>query len=925
MTLNPGNPAPGVSFFAAPSLLPASLPHASHAASGDPNPQFARAALSLILVAAAETASRQENQAQAWLAHFSSSNSASAWNQFHRRVEQSLRNPTLDLGEVRRLASEAPQQGGEALAEFRSLLNETDPELFALGILNLAERNLRNEQTLVFARELLRVAATYPATRERAEARLSVLNGGGSFASQLEFQAPHLIRELTSPLMLASYGTALLTSRLAAATVLARVGRLSWGSLLLSEGAALAVEVPSFTFSRRMGTQLLAGGEGVFEPDSLRRDLLSGFTTFGLLRVTGNVLQLAAPQLRRLGGFNLASGELSRIGNFTFESLRFGGELSALAGAHSLNVTLGLEAPTPGSSPWLQALLGLGQMRLAGRVMQGLGIHALEGLGEAQRASLLAGSNEALLRLAQVSPEHALHGRVLQEIGGALREGRISPLAIESWVQSARSGQVSRLSATLEARGLPILAARFRSLVGTDSAAGNDGFGLLPQLAFAAGGRVPSWSDPRLEGVVFMSSEGGDNNDSSRPSRPPSTTRRDAVLELLRRNLEVYSQHAENRDTVLGKAAKRLQDLLERGTDQPDLLDAESLARQLEEVERELGEARAHEGAIRRSVETLKVLLRRSADPANQTLKPEVVQQQSDRIEKDEEQRSAFASALGRMGEVLQQAKVSGWSERLYRQLDAAKDGLNGFYGKTVWKIPGLNRLLRRGASGPEILDRRHGAALGLVVASWPGRLESPVRHRLLALEATRNLRLDADLELLHESILLAASHPTDPVEMHKSVQKIAENYRVSEETGSAMYLASEAVSFLVRHGAEGPDLMEHLNNQVEALNLHDRLLLVSAMRDPKSDVRMGIEQLGHEALAADYLSSSLLVLIRSEGDPGKLVQLLQTAQDSGAAGFHPSLAVSLYGAAYGRKGLPESLQPHAGVAEAVILRAFHP
>src|ERR671918_311061 len=99
--------------------------------------------------------------------------------------------------------------------------------------------------------------------------------------------------------MLASFGSGIFLSRAASLATLTRFGRLGWGSLIASEGAALAVEVPAMVFTRRFG----------------------------------------APWLRR----NLALE--GPLGVRAFGGLRFGAELGSLMLGHRLNAAIGLEQP----------------------------------------------------------------------------------------------------------------------------------------------------------------------------------------------------------------------------------------------------------------------------------------------------------------------------------------------------------------------------------------------------------------------------------------------------------------------------------------------------------------------------------------------------------------------------------------------------
>ncbi len=887
-------------------------------------PISARAALGLLVLAAAEVEARQRHAAGAWSAGLFSARAAAAepWGAYLRRLERVLASEELDLETVRYLAAERPGAGDEGFDEFRALLGEDDPGLFSQSLLALAQRNLRRGRDLSFSRELLRLAQTHPATRGRAERELSLLGGGGGVLAQVEHQAPHLLRELCSPVSLVSFGTAIYVARAASVAVLARASRFGWGTLLASEGAALAVEVPTLTFTRRLGHQMFVGGEGVFAGGGLRQELLAGYTSFGLLRAAGNGLQLAAPGLRRAAGLNQASGAFTPSGRALFETLRFGVEFGALSAGHSLNVALGLEPqPALGAQPWLQSLLTLGHMRLAGRLLDRLGFQPLHGVAEAQRRHLASGRLQELLGDSQLRPEHPLHARVSRELEGALADGRLGPLTLERWIAWQGLGREAEIATAMGRRGLTQSARWFRPSASAESSGPDWGLGLLPAPAFV--GVRPRARDPRLEHVALMSMDGENGGRGGKPEAPP--TRREVVLELLQQNLTEYTARAETRDTVLGKAAKRLQDLLARLNERPDLANDEAFARSLQEVEIELQAAQEHGSALQRSVETLKVLFRRSAASGHEALKPEVVEQKSAEIEADEAQRSAFATSLGKMQEVLQRARDFGWSEELYAQLGRAQSALNGFYGKTVYRIPGLNRLLRRAASPEEILQRRHGAVLGLALVAEPGFSESPVTQRLRGASPERILHQDVELELLHEGVLLAAHQAWKPYDLQDSLSRISEVYRAGEETRAAMNLTAQAINLLVQQGPRAPDLIEALKTMPESLAFHDRFLDLAALRDPQGDLRIGLQQLGVQPTAPDYLASGLLLFFRSGGDGARLTELLQAARESGAPGYHPSIAVSLFGAAYGRKAIPEALLPGGGQTEAFLIRAFPP
>lgn len=892
---------------------------------GSAEPCDAQRAFQLLFLAAAEEEARQRQSSNALAARVLGNGSSDfeAWSSYLRRLESSSARGPLNIAEIRRLAAEHPASGGLVLSEFQSILAEPDPELFSQACLALAQRNLRHDIAPAFSRELLRLAQAHESTRARAERELNLLEGRGGFLAQAEYQSPRMLRELCSPLMLASFGSAIFVSRAASFAVLARSSRMGLGTLLVSEGVGLATEVPTLVLSRRLGEQIFHGGAGVFAGEGLSTELLAGYTSFGLLRVFGNGLQLAAPGLRRIAGLNGASGALTSFGRFTLETLRLGGELSALRAGHSLNVALGLEPQaSEGSQAWLQSLLTLGHMRLSGHLLQSLGWNPMAGAIEAQRQSLSLGRVRQLLADARLQPEHPMYSRIRNELEGALSDGRLGPFSLESWLRAQSHGRVEAVAASMQRRGLA-QAARWFGLAGNSNFTGPDtGFAFLPELAFAGRVRPASLRDPRMEHVVLMSMNDDGNRQGPRSDPPP--TRR-VVMELLQEKLDEYTEAAETRDTVLGRAAKGLQDLLEKINERPDLAHDEAFVRRLQEIEVELQAAQEHGSTLRRSVETLKVLFRRSAAGGQGPLEPAVVEQKSAEIEADEAQRSAFATYLAKMQEALQKARDSGWTESLYDQLDRARTGVNELYGRTVYKIPGLNRLLRRGPSSEDVVLRRRGAVLGLALRPDFHFPESAVSQRLRGLPPESARHHDIELDLLHESVLLAARKSWNPHELQSELSSLGERYHSSEETRAAMIMTAQAVNLLVQQGPRAPDLVELLRTMPESLVFHDRFLAIAALRDPKADLATGIEQLGLHSTAPDYFASGLLIFLHSGGQGPRLTEALNTARSLRAPGYHPSIPVSLFGAAYGRKAIPEALLPSGADAEAFLIRAFPP
>ncbi|HEX5033097.1 MAG TPA: hypothetical protein VFW62_01335, partial [bacterium] len=390
---------------------PPTAPASEELSSQEPRETFAAQRLSLgrglLLATVAETAARSAERSEALVSSLllDRSEEARDWAAYLQRI-QNLQ-PGADLSDLRQLVAEAPSgEGGVVLRELASVLQENDPELFADGLLWMGRRHLEDHPQ--FSLAALQVAGQFPSTAARAQSLLAAAEGRGGFGAQFELQAPRMLRELSSPLMIASFGSGIFLSRAASLATLSRFGRFGWSSLVASEGAALAVEVPAMVLSRRFGERLLHGGAGLLAPQDIGHDLLAGYGPFALLRFSGNALNLSAPWLRR----NLALQ--GPMGAQASAGLRFGAELGSLMMGHRLNAAIGLEQPISGEQALYQGLLSVGHMRLAGRVVEGLGFASLAPLWEARRSELLNRSRTGIYFGDFGGPELAL-------VTGALR------------------------------------------------------------------------------------------------------------------------------------------------------------------------------------------------------------------------------------------------------------------------------------------------------------------------------------------------------------------------------------------------------------------------------------------------------------------------------------------------------------------------
>ncbi|HKY62503.1 MAG TPA: hypothetical protein VJR29_03710 [bacterium] len=823
---------------------PSPAPASEAPSSQEPREAFAAQRLSvgrsLLLATVAETAVRSAERSEALVSSLLPDRSEEArdWAAFLQRV-QNL-DPAAGLAALRELAAEAPSgESGVVLRELASILRENDPELFADGLLWLGRRHLEDHPQ--FSHAALQVAGQFPSTAARAQNLLAAAEGRGSFGAQFELQAPRMLRELASPLMIASFGSGIFLSRAASLATLSRFGRFGWGSLVASEGAALAVEVPAMVLSRRFGERLLHGGAGLLAPQDIGHDLLAGYGPFALLRFSGNALNLGAPWLRR----HLALQ--GPVGARAFSGLRFGAELGSLMLGHRLNTALGLEQPTSGAQALYQGLLSLGHMRLSGRIVESLGFASLAPLWEARRSELLNRSRAGIYFGDFGGPELAL-------VAGALRAQAPAP--------------------------------RRQSLLNPEP--------------------------------MFMVKDGGDGPHSPGGGNPAGgpPTRRALILQLFGQNLGEYAQAAENQDTFLGRVARRLQQTLEK----PELVQDPNFARALAEMEAELDAVNDHGNIAKRTYTQLKVLLapRGGEEPA---LPPEA-RETVENMGQDEAHRGALTTSLTRMKEIFQQARQFGWSEDLHTQLVAVKNRLNELYrNSSTWKVPGLDRLLKR--HDPEaMLQRRQGALLGLAVLN--GHETATVRA-LRDPSAPPSSGSKLELDILHQSILAAARRSWEPEVLDAEILVLASRFGASEESAAAMLQAAAATRRLVESGPRSTDLLDWLTQRQEAHYFADHFLQLKSSRSMNLEPGRGLQQMGVFPDATDYWFTGLQIFLQSKGDGARLTQGLEVARQSRLPGFHPSVAVSLFGAAHGRKNLPPRLWSENLDPEEYLRRALEP
>jgi hypothetical protein len=782
----------------------------------------------LLQVAADEEAQRIQQASHAWLKQIFSADHSTAteWQKYTQHLKSILSKGTLPIREIRDLAAQAPASEDPTVQNLLNLFQERDPELLAESLLAFGEKNLNQEGHSRLARLCLQFAAQHPSTQPRAEASLKVLAGGGSFAEQLSYQAPRLLRELCSPLNLTYFAMAGIVARSASWAVLSRFGNFNLPAIIASESAAWLAEVPTLVAARRLGNQIFSGGEQLLSPSGMAHEILSSYGPFGLLRIGGHVFAEMAPTL----------GRLPILQTTALSTARLGMELSSVMVGHSLNAYLGLEP------------------------------HGL---------SILDNFHQSLLTVAQIR----LTGNLLDRIG-------LVPIAPSSFLRPPSSPVRRMTGSFLE---------HLQEL-------------MEPQRVVAEGlsPRKRSWDMPEKIFMAKNSDEGGSEGEGTGKGSPnpssPQPTRFSVLKELLSTKIDDYTSEASNQDSRLGKAVMGLQKLLVRLGERPDLANDEAFAQALAEVRQALTDAQQSGTKIGTLVKTVKALVGNYTVSSEGAPDSERAKTLVESIDKDTEQRAEITENLSRLRRVLQVIGKKGLTKQTRSVLDSATSKLdNLFGGKINWSVPGF----RRGANqSTQFQAQIQGALSGLAAKGWG--TESPHAQELRGEGYGGVNSLELELDLLHYAALNSAKEQVNKGDLAQRLDDLARSFLASPESTSAMYLYSKAIQKLIYHKYSSKELFEYLKTHPRAELLQENFIFLSAMEDPK----FTLSQLGNDSTAANYFLTGLSAFLDANGDSVRLSKLIQWAGTKDLPGFHPSIALSLFGAAYGREHLPSDLLP---------------
>ena len=258
-----------------------------------------------------------------------------------------------------------------AQRELQSLAGENDPGLWALAVLNLADR-LQQRGKAEGARILFQALAVegpvpedLRAPVELARRRFAAAQGDGNVGDRAEGLARGFWREASDPYSLLGFAVGGTVFRLSQAALGSRLlaaapGPLTrgWGAKLFTQAGAFGAELPAFVFSSKAARHWSQEPQD-WHPNVLGEELLAAGLTLSFLKGAGGFSRAlgggrAIQQLSLYGGILLAQGVEGRWG---------------------------LRPEVTGAAAHLQALATLLQFNVAGRMSDGI-------LGESYRKAM---------------------------------------------------------------------------------------------------------------------------------------------------------------------------------------------------------------------------------------------------------------------------------------------------------------------------------------------------------------------------------------------------------------------------------------------------------------------------------------------------------------------------------------------------------
>jgi hypothetical protein len=226
-------------------------------------------------------------------------------------------------------------------------------------------------------------------------------------------------------------------------------------------------------------------------------------------------------------------------------------------------------------------------------------------------------------------------------------------------------------------------------------------------------------------------------------------------------------------------------------------------------------------------------------------------------------------------------------------------------------------------AGGP-LATRRNGTLLGLGVLTPNMKLDTTLARRLRGEAGIqhREMELDPDLEVLQQSLLLGAGWQGSSRILKRMMDRLVADYGVFSGSEASARLAAETTYQLVLGNISKDGLMHFLQGKTQGGSLEQIFEAFKERMDSAKALPDSILAFTEEPSVENLLFSSLGLVLSSSGEPLRFVQDLQRMEEAAGPGFHPTVALGLFGALHGQGKLPAPLIPKDFQPEHYLNRA---
>lgn len=720
----------------------------------------------------------------------------------------------------------------------------------------------------------------------------------------LSFKIQNFIQELTAPLSLGSFGAGIALGRLATAGFLARSTRWTGVTFLGSQAAGLAGEITGMTLSRRLGAQVFLGASNPWNPGEVAHEMLLMAAPFALLR--GSQLLLA-----KMGPLPASSW---------ISSARLGADVSAVMAGHGVNGLIDPENHRPGDPPlWYAALLTVAHMRLAGHILAPLASPTLD---------RVIGAREHRLR----TPSDLQHP-----------EGPGLPLALSRWapaegprLQGPGKTSLPNASQVRMMGGNPEGSTKPKAAESSPPPSSDRGEAIEAELEsrmrelqkeaskYPVGEKLEGVAE-RLQGLLdrFLSGE----------HVRPSDFEHDLV------EIEGEINRVKDKKNRLGEIIKNTLVFLDQvRTPETGKEPSSPKAAMVPEDVSEAGQpwVGGVVGGLALSIrDGVKGIVNRFLGRVSNPQPKSPSAPEGTKLNETEEKIRAIRQKLNakavqgtRLQEVLRNLEL------LRRYLLVANR--RGLEGRVLWSLnaniaklkesfPGLKwKTIPWSQAAGELAARRNGAILGLGMRTAEMEFDTTLARRLRgeSTEDGREIKLDRELEVIQQSLLLGAGWQGSPRKMRPHLDRMISDYGVGNHAEVTTRLAAEATYQMVMGKLSKDRLLDFLLSKTSGGPLENAVKgLSTVLKVPGSDVD-SLGFLTREAASENLLLSSLGLLLRSGGETEVFARELRRLEQLGGPGFHPSLALTFFGAAHGQENLPADFLPKDFDQENYLRRA---